>query len=388
LKWNASVIQGMLKNEIYTGKAFFQDVVKEVPALIDEVIFKKVQDKLATNPKYLEKSRNHTHLLQKKVLCGHCGNLMYGHIDADNKTGRYMCSSYHSSKVLCGNTTLGYDKFEAIIWNFIKNQSYIFQNLEQEEKDKLIANIANEKVSLISQITLKEGFIRQENNKISNLLDLVKASAGAFKMDDVIRDKIEIDKSIAEYENEIQKLRSSISLIDNRIEQIRSAEFSEESITKIEADRLQMKKVVNDVIDLITVYKIDNNSIVLQVAMYDYPVFNILVNQRSKRIFKYWYIEEHTANFLRGKYKPSIIPESDNFYFCNPTELAESTYWEYYAFEEMCSILEHSGLSSEYMPAIPFMNPKSVKPDVIPTDEEDFKEYMNFKFGTTFDYES
>jgi len=298
INWNVGVIRSMLVNKIYIGESHFQDIKTTNPAIIDKDTFDKVQAKFLTNPKYLEKSRNHIHLLQKKVICGHCGSLLSGHIETDGVNGSYLCTSYTGSKVKCGNTTLNYTKFETIIWDFIKKNSFIFANLDEEEKAKKINELESEKLPLIESIQLKERFIQQEKIKVSNLLDVVKK--GIFSISDIANDKAEIDKSISDYEKEISKLKSNISLIDNRIDLIQNSDFSKDSITNIESDRVQMKKVINDVIDTITVYKIDNNSVVLQVAMYDYPVFNILLDQRSKLISKYYYIEDFVATFLKG----------------------------------------------------------------------------------------
>lgn len=386
IKWNVGVISSMLKNKIYIGETHFQDIKKEVPAIIDSDTFNKVQSKFATNPKFLEKSRNLVHLLQKKVICGHCENLLSGHINSDGVSGSYMCTSYNSSKVKCGNTTFNYFRFEAAIWDFIKNNSYIFSNLDVEEKAKKIAELEAEKLPLIESIRLNERSVQLEKQKISNLVESV--ANGSLKQIYIADSMNLIEKSISNYEKDILKAKSNISLIDNRIELIKNSDFSEDSISKIEADRVQMKKVINDVIDTITVYKVDNNSIVMQIAMYDCPVFNMLLNQRTQKIFKYWYVEEHVASFLRGNYKVPTLEKCDNFYFYNPTELTADgyPYWMYYTFDEMCAILEHSGMYSEYQPALPYTNPKSVRPDIIPADEAEFREYMSNKFGTTFDY--
>lgn len=383
IKWNVGVISSMLKNKIYIGETFFQDIKKEVPAIVDKEVFDKVQEKFKSNPKFLEKTRNHTHLLQKKVVCGHCGNLMSGHLNSDGVSGSYLCTSYTSTKEKCGNTTFNYFRFEALVWDFIKNNSFVFANLDEEEKAKKIAELEAEKQPLFETISLRERYILIEKQKVANLLDVVKQ--GIFSINDIAKDKSEIDKSISDYEREISKAKSNISLIDNRIDLVRNTNFSEDSINKIESDRVQMKKVINDVVDNIVVYKIDNNSVVLQVNMYDYPVYNVLLNQRSKRIFKYWFIEDFVATFLKGKNRITTLQESDNFYFSNPTDLAGSSYWEYYVFDEMCAILEHSGQYSEYFPAVEYTNPKSKKPDVIPEDETEFREYMSTKFGTEFE---
>lgn len=386
IRWNVGVISSMLKNKMYIGETYFQDIKKEVPIIIDRDTFDKAQLKLATNPKFLEKSRNFIHLLQKKVICGHCQNLLTGHINSDGLTGSYVCTSYYTTKIKCGNTTFNYFRFEAAIWDFIKKNSYIFYNLDEEEKTIKIKELEDEKLPIIESIKLKERFIQQEKQKVTNLLDVVKH--GIFSVSDIAKDKSEIDKSITDYESEILKLKSNLSLIDNRIELINNSDFSEDSISKIETDRVQMKKVVNEVIDTITVYKINNNSVVLQLSMNnDNTIYNILLNQRSKKNFKYWYIEEHVASFLGGQFKPKFLESCDNFYFRNPTSLTVDgfEYWMYYTFEEMCAILEHSGMYSEYLPALPFTNPKSVRPDIIPADETEFREYMTSKFGTTFE---
>ncbi|MDR2955781.1 MAG: recombinase family protein [Prevotella sp.] len=388
IKWNKGVISSMLHNKIYIGKHHFQDVTKSVPAIIDKELFDKVQMKLASNPKFVEKSRNYIHLLQKKVVCGHCGNLMIGHIGSNNISGYYLCSSYFGSMTKCGNTTLNYEKFETIVWHFIKNHSDIFMELNEEEKAAKIVKLEEKKKESQAAIKLKERLVQQEQQKVKSLLDLVKSSGGAFNISDIINDKNEIDNTVANYEQQIIKLNSEINLIDNRINQIRNIEFSKETIASIEADRTQMKKVINDVIDHITVYKVNNNAVVMQLEMCNNStIYNILLNQRSKRIFKYWYIEEHVATFLMGKYRASTLKECDNFYFYHPETLSRDgfPYWGYYLFEEMCAILEHAGLYVEYMPAKPFINPKSKKPDAIPTDEIEFREYMKNKFGTEFD---
>ena len=299
--------------------------------------------KLASNPKFLEKSRNYIHLLQKKVVCGHCGNLMTGHIGSDNINGYYLCSSHFGSMIKCGNTTLNYEKFETIVWHFIKYHSDIFMELNEEEKATKIAKLEEKKKESQAAITLKGRLIQQEQQKVKSLLELVKSSGGAFSMLDIVNDKNEIDKTVANYEQQIIKHNSEIKLIDNRINQIRNVEFSKETIASIEADRTQMKKVINEVIDHITVYKVNNNAVVMQLEMYNNStIYNILLNQRSKRIFKYWYIEEHVASFLMGKYRASTLKECDNFYFYNPETLSHDgfPYWGYYLFDEMCAILE------------------------------------------------
>ena len=388
IKWNVGVIRSMLANKIYIGEHYFQDIKKTVPSIVDKEIFDKVQNKLSTNPKFLEKSRNHIHLLQKKVLCGHCGNLMYGHIETNNITGKYMCSSYNSTKVKCGNTTLNYEKFEAIIWHFIKHNSYIFSNLEEEEKVTKITELNNNIITVEEKVRLKNKFIQQEKQKVKALIDLVISSEGAFSLNEIKNDKEQIDKNIEEYETQISKLNSEIELYKNRINQILNSDFNQETIANIEADRNQMKSIIKDVVSKITVFKIHNNAVVLQFEMIeDDTIYNILLNQRTKRIFKYWYIEEHVASFLGGNFKPKFLDTCDNFYFRNPTSLTGDgfEYWMYYTFEEMCAILEHSGMYSEYQPALPFTNPKSVKPDIIPTEEPDFREYMTKKYSTSFE---
>jgi hypothetical protein len=285
---------------------------------------------------------------------------------------------------------LNYDKFEAIVWDFIKNNSYVFANLDEEEKATKVVAFEKERQKADEAIKLKQKFIQQEKQKVSDLINMVKLSGGAFIMDDIIKDKNEIDKNIELYEKEINKSKSEIELYNNRIEQILNADFDQDSIFNIEADRNQMKKVIQEVIDHIMVYKIDNNSVVLQLATTeDSTIYNILLNQRSKKISKYWYIEEHVASFLRGKHAAPGLEHCDNFYFYNPTELTAEgfPYWGYYVFDEMCSILEHSGMYSEYMPPKEYINPLSKRPETIPEDEYEFREYMTQKFGTAFESE-
>lgn len=381
-KWVVSVLRDMLKNTIYIGITSFQDIEKKVPAIIDIDTFNKVQERLKNNPKFKEKSRNHVHLLQKLVFCGHCNYLFYGHI-ATNGSGHYLCSSHNSTKVNCGNVVINHTKFETIIWDYIKSNSFLFSTLPEEEKTNKISQLESEIKEFADQIIFAEKNSSAEKKKIENLLDAVEN--GIFSVNDVKIRKEAIDKTIAENDRYIKNNKSKIQLINNKIEQIRNSEFTKELIISIESDRNQMKKLINETVEKIVIHKIDNQSCVLQTKLYGEQLVNILVRPRERKRFRYCFIEDSTATYLNGILYIEGLEKCNQFYFGNPVQLGESFYWEYYTFNELWDILEHTGYYSEYLPSIEYRNPKSKKPDIIPEDEDIFREYMTNKHNTSFD---
>ena len=96
-------------------------------------------------------------------------------------------------------------------------------------------------------------------------------------MEDIIQDKVNIDREIANYNIDLNKIHSELALLDNRLKQIVDTNLMDIAIERIEADRNQMKKIIDSVIDVITVYKAGVDRIILQVELYGRE--NSLINK-------------------------------------------------------------------------------------------------------------
>lgn len=179
-------------------------------------------------------------------------------------------------------------------------------------------------------------------------------------MDDIIQDKINIDKAIASYNSDLNKIHSELALLDNRLNQITNTNLTDVAIERIESDRQQMKNIINSVIDIITVYKGGTDKVILQVELYGRKV-NILMRRRVKVNCRYCFIDDSVAAFQNPeKYKKissinsEIIGQIPIF---EVTSSNNSTFNENvfggYSFDEMWDMLIQHGCYRDYTPFPP-----------------------------------
>lgn len=355
VRWSRSVITKMLHNRRYIGERVYKDMVTKVPAIVDEDTFNKAQTFFRENPNRIEKSRRYIHLLGRKIECGQCGSSYYAHIG--NTGSVYLCTTYSSKSIDCDNIRINYEKSEAIIWDYIKNYSYYFNEIDELEKERLTKEINEKKQELLERQEKYNLLIEEEDVKVRSLIDLVKNSGGAFKMEDIIQDKINIDKAIASYNIDLDKIRSELALLDNRLKQITNTNLTEIAIERIESDRQQMKDIIDNVIDLITVYKGGTDRIILQVGLYG-RVINILMKRRVKVNCRYCFVDDTVATFQNPDRFRKETPLSSEIIdqipmFCvtfNGNGVLNENVFGGYSFDELWDILVEHGCYRDYTP--------------------------------------
>lgn len=80
-EFNKNSLRTMLHNEKYTGIYIYQDIRLEgaIPAIVDEITFKKVQERLAQNKKSPARAKAKVdYMLSGKAYCGKCGMGLVG----------------------------------------------------------------------------------------------------------------------------------------------------------------------------------------------------------------------------------------------------------------------------------------------------------------------
>lgn len=358
VRWSKSVITKMLHNRRYIGERVYKDMITKVPAIIDEELFNKVQSFFKINPNKIEKTKKYIHLLAKKMVCGQCGSSYYSHIGITGSV--YLCTTFSSKSIDCDNIRVSYEKTEAIIWDYIKQYSYYFKEIDVTEKTRIAKEIEENKQELLRQQDKFIQLVKEENIKVKNLLDLVKNSGGAFSMDDIIQDKIDIDRAIASYNSDLNKIHSELALLDNRLNQITNSNLTDVTIERIESDRQQMKNIIDNVIDIITVYKGGMDRVVLQVELYGRTI-NILMRRRVKVNCRYCFINDSIATFQNiEKYKKTIPLSMDILEQLPMFEVTSNNNAVFgeeifggYNFDEMWDILVQYGCYRDYTPFPP-----------------------------------
>ena len=158
----------------------------------------------------------------------------------------------------------------------------------------------------------------------------------------------------------MNKIHSELALLDNRLKQIVDTNLTDIAIERIEADRNQMKKIIDSVIDVITVYKAGVDRILLQVELYG-RVVNILMRRRVKVNCRYCFIDNSVAEFQNPmKYEKEMLLPSEIVTMVpvfdvtsNNNEVFDEDIFGGYSFDEMWDILIKYGCYRDYTPLPP-----------------------------------
>ena len=146
-------------------------------------------------------------------------------------------------------------------------------------------------------------------------------------------------------------------LLDNRLKQITNTNLTEIAIERIESDRQQMKDIIDNVIDLITVYKGGTDRIILQVGLYG-RVINILMKRRVKVNCRYCFVDDTVATFQNPDRFRKETPLSSEIIdqipmFCvtfNGNGVLNENVFGGYSFDELWDILVEHGCYRDYTP--------------------------------------
>ena len=205
--FNKNSLRTILRNEKYTGIYKLMDIVipDGMPAIIDKVLFEKVQAMLKHNGKARAKAKAHeNYLLTTKLFCGHCGSPMVGE-SGTSKTGQvhyyYKCTKAKREHA-CKKKSERKDWIEKLVVR------YTVQNVLTDENIALIAKRAMEIIEKESaDTTYLDGLnaeLKDVQKKIKNLVSAIEqgiiTSATKDRLDELEQEKSDIEGRIAREE--------------------------------------------------------------------------------------------------------------------------------------------------------------------------------------------
>jgi site-specific DNA recombinase len=132
IQWRGNVIYDMLKNTVYKGirvwnrksKGKKQRIEANVPPIVNEDLFDKVNRNLVNNKQKVGKRSEFKYLLNGLIVCGHCGKEYRGKKRIVNKDSAYKC--IHQGK--CPESRgISIVRFE----NFIIQHLFVNKNLKE-----------------------------------------------------------------------------------------------------------------------------------------------------------------------------------------------------------------------------------------------------------------
>jgi site-specific DNA recombinase len=125
-KWHKQVIYQILTNPVYKGTWRYKDIYIPVPAIVDEIDWLKVQDKIKEARRLWAGQKKHDYLLSGIVTCGDCGQTMTG-VYAQwwgKKNRRYTChKGYQGAKhISCSPCKMILaEPVEQAVWEQVKD---------------------------------------------------------------------------------------------------------------------------------------------------------------------------------------------------------------------------------------------------------------------------
>lgn len=205
--FNKNSLRTILRNEKYIGTYKLMDIVipDGMPAIIDKVLFEKVQAMLKHNGKARAKAKAHeNYLLTTKLFCGHCGSPMVGE-SGTSKTGQvhyyYKCTKAKREHA-CKKKSERKDWIEKLVVR------YTVQNVLTDENIALIAKRAMEIIEKESaDTTYLDGLnaeLKDVQKKIKNLVSAIEqgiiTSATKDRLDELEQEKSDVEGRIAREE--------------------------------------------------------------------------------------------------------------------------------------------------------------------------------------------
>lgn len=209
-------IQYILTNDKYIGQ-YKRDVIENnnyYPAIVDEKLYNKVQEKLTINKRFTMKSKEQF-LLSGKVFCGHCGANMIG-VSGTSHTGKtyhyYSCYSKHKYHN-CSKKNENKERLEDEVFEKICNK-LLQKDMINQITDGIIKEYEN-------NITYKK--IQELENKISNIekqFDKISNQIIKLDNDEIIerlnRQANDLTEQQQIYKTEIKKLKLAMQVKHTR----------------------------------------------------------------------------------------------------------------------------------------------------------------------------
>ena len=243
---NYNALYRMLTNRKYIGEYKFGDIVipNGMPAIIEEELFEKVQERLKQNKKAPAAGRGEEeYILTTKLFCGKCGAMMTGEkgVSHTAKAYRYY-KCYHTRKKTCNKKSVRKELIEDLVID--KILELLRDDDVMEELAQRVYEIQKEKTP--AALTVQAQILEVER-RLKNLVSAMEQGIITQTTKKALEDLEEQKKNL-----EIEKFR----------EEIRNPVFTQEEIRyvifnyrKIDTTKQEgRKKLVDSFVNSIYLY--------------------------------------------------------------------------------------------------------------------------------------
>lgn len=218
--WQNNTVRAMLQRTLYKGKRHYsEDVIINVPAIVDEEVWNKVQECFKKNIGYITRTK-HNYLFKGKMICGHCGLSYVSRTETryEGHPSFYLCNGRNDQAFKCKAGQFSARIIDESIYNEMFKASKVPNRIYEEVVQNF--NLA-EKLSQIeffrSSIVTLEG----KRNKTIYLFknDYISDSEFKSEQSSIRRETVELENKIKDIETEIENFQE-VKNIRHRIRSI------------------------------------------------------------------------------------------------------------------------------------------------------------------------
>jgi len=90
-KIQIGTLSGIIKNTFYKGERKYNDLILQVEPIVTEKIWESANEYISSRKKFSSRVYAHVNLVQGKINCGLCGNVMYQTVIKSARTNSFIC---------------------------------------------------------------------------------------------------------------------------------------------------------------------------------------------------------------------------------------------------------------------------------------------------------
>jgi len=274
VKWRGNVISDILKNPIYKGKKIWrrhenkteyiddkevttkfivEEIESEVPAIVSEDLWEKVQQNFKVNKEKVGRKVQYHYLLNGLVYCEKCGKEYRGKKRPKGNDNAYKCCSKVYPNAVCDNRGLNIPRLETFVIHYLQRRP--------------MSGIVMKELSNLSSkpIENKPDELLQKQKKLQGLNKIIKKLVSALN-DERLEDIEEIKEDLISYQKVRKQLEREIDILikiiaeetvskENEKENLNTLKKLRRKLTpRINQDFDNIKKAVFELVDWISIY--------------------------------------------------------------------------------------------------------------------------------------
>lgn len=321
-----------------------------IPTIITKAVFDKATAKReqnrATKAIYPKQT---IYLLSKLIKCPICGHTLTPRKKSDGHRYRlsangnivlsWTCMGGINNQTECNSRiAINNDKIEAIIWGLVKSELISYANLNTEERLLKIEELNNKIDGLNvdiknyeAEIANNDRLIERAYNAYMEAPDIVMEAAKQKYLQTLTKCQNEKDSCV----NKIEGLKRDIERFTEYRKAFIQPTIPQDAIEKAEADPLEKRRLVTELIDKIYPYKIETyispatnkvikNGILLLEVYSIGGLYYILFdgNQRNNKVA--YYMGGNYATFQNGKNKFDAYNTGEYFVISNASMVMDT----------------------------------------------------------------